>query len=72
MSVSPSEQIASSESESVGAYAVVFDCLGEFAERFGDVYMLGRDEKRFINSGKRGEGKDVKERLVMNFDPEGV
>ncbi|TKX83968.1 DNA adenine methylase, partial [Halorubrum sp. SS5] len=31
-----------------------------------------RDEKRFINSGKRGEAKDATERLVMNFDPEGM
>ncbi|WP_424015199.1 hypothetical protein ACOZ35_04155 [Halorubrum xinjiangense] len=31
--------------------------------------MLDRDEKRFINSGKRGEAKDAKERLVMSFEP---
>ena len=37
---------------------------------FEDVHVLDRDEKRFINSGKRGEAKDAKERLVMNFDPE--
>jgi len=35
------------------------------------VYVLDRDEKRFINSGKGGEAKEAKERLVMNFDPEG-
>lgn len=33
--------------------------------------MLGRDEKRFINSRKRGEAKDSKDRLAVNFDPEG-
>ena len=43
----------------------------DLPETFEDVYMLDRDEKRFINSGKRGEAKDAKERLVMNFDPEG-
>ena len=32
--------------------------------------VLDRDEKRFINSGKRGEAKDAKGRLVMNFDLE--
>jgi len=30
---------------------------------FEDVYVLDRDEKRFINSGKRGSAKDAKERL---------
>jgi DNA adenine methylase len=34
------------------------------------VYVLDRDEKRFINSGKRGEAKDAKERSMMSFDPE--
>ncbi|AZQ14519.1 hypothetical protein DOS48_06555 [Halorubrum sp. PV6] len=51
------------------------DCICSYEdlpERFEDVYVLDRDEKRFINSGKRGEAKDAKERLVMNFDPEGV
>lgn len=37
---------------------------------FEDVYVLDPDEKRFISSGKRGEAKDTKERLVMKFDPE--
>lgn len=36
------------------------------------MYVLDRDEKRFINSGKRGKAKDAKERLAMNFEPEGV
>ena len=37
---------------------------------YEDVYVLDCDEKRFINSAKRGEAKDAKERLVMNFEPE--
>ena len=41
----------------------------DLPETFEDVYVLDRDEKRFINSGKRGEAKDSKEQLVMNFDP---
>ncbi|WP_066415436.1 DNA adenine methylase [Halorubrum aethiopicum] len=44
----------------------------DLPECFEDVYVLDRDEKRFINSGKRGSAKDAKERLVMNFDPEKV
>jgi len=36
------------------------------------VYVLDRDKKRFINSGKRGSSKNAKERLVMNFEPEVV
>jgi len=44
----------------------------DLPEAFEDVYVLDRDEKRFINSGKRGSAKDAKERLVMNFDPESV
>ncbi|ELZ35175.1 hypothetical protein DJ71_10015 [Halorubrum sp. E3] len=39
---------------------------------FENVYVLDRDEKRFINSEKRGEAKDATERPVMNFDPERV
>jgi len=42
----------------------------DLPEGFEDVYVLDRDEKRFINNGKRGSSKDAKERLVMNFDPE--
>jgi DNA adenine methylase len=42
----------------------------DLPEGFEDVYVLDRDEKRFINSGKTGSSKDAKERLVMNFDPE--
>jgi DNA adenine methylase len=30
---------------------------------FEDVYVIDRNEKRFINSGKRGSAKDAKERL---------
>lgn len=44
----------------------------ELLEGFEEVYVVVRDEKRFINSGKRGEAKDATERLVMNFDPENV
>ena len=44
----------------------------DLPERFEDVYVLDRDEKRFINSGKRGSEKDAKERLVMNFEPKGM
>lgn len=39
---------------------------------FEDVYVLDREYNRFNNSGKRGSAKDAKERLVVNFDPEGV
>lgn len=39
---------------------------------FKDVYVLDGEYKRFNNSGKRGSAKDAKERLVVNFDPEGV
>lgn len=39
---------------------------------FEDVYVLDRDEKRFINNGKQGSSKDATERLVTNFDPEEV
>jgi len=34
-----------------------------------EVYVVHRDEKRFINSGKRRVVKDVAEWLVMNFKP---
>ena len=39
---------------------------------FEDVYVLDREYNRFNNSGKRGSAKDAKERLVVNFGPEGV
>ncbi|WP_256948869.1 DNA adenine methylase [Halorubrum ezzemoulense] len=42
----------------------------DLPEGFEDVYVLDRDGKRFISNGKRGEAKDAKERLVMNFEPE--
>ncbi|WP_144900875.1 DNA adenine methylase [Halobellus captivus] len=42
----------------------------DLPEGFEDVYVLDRDEKRFINNGTSGSAKSAKERLVMNFDPE--
>lgn len=36
---------------------------------YKDVYVFDRDEKRFINSGKRGEAKDATQQLVMSFEP---
>ena len=44
----------------------------DLPEGFEDVYVLDRDEKGFINNGKRGEVKDAKERLMMNFEPKEV
>ena len=44
----------------------------DLPDGFEEVYVLDRDEKRFINNGKRGSSKDAKERLVTNFDPEAV
>lgn len=45
---------------------------GDLPETFEDVYVFDRDEKRLINSRKRGSAKDDKERLVINFDSVGV
>ncbi|MDB2276617.1 hypothetical protein PM022_19255, partial [Halorubrum ezzemoulense] len=35
---------------------------------FEDVYVLDRDEKRLINSGKRGEAKDAIDLLLIRFN----
>lgn len=45
---------------------------GDLPAGFESVYVLDRDEKRFIDNGKCGSSKDAKKRLVMNFDPEEV
>lgn len=52
-----------------GEAVVSYGDLPEGADQFT---VAGKGSKTYINNGKRGQAKDTREHLVMNFDPEAV
>ncbi|QLG64042.1 DNA adenine methylase [Halorarum salinum] len=41
----------------------------DLPENVDGLYLVGRDEKRFINNGISGSAKEAREHLLLNFDP---